>query len=590
MKKSQVLSYGIVTGSGPEYTYFQKTYFIDKSGVMHISTHRLLRIGEIIPAAVRIIPFFNGSVLALEDCKVRIIHANGKTSRFNQGDLSSQALSSKAMTLKAELMYLPLSDYLKPHDFIEIYTVHTKSLPRLGIQFSLADLEFPAENIECDIQVSPGQHLLWKVMNDTLSPQITRSASGMHYQFVWSQYKATNNIKSPYQKRNTAPGVLGTIGIADSMNSLPDIRKQWIAFGDWYLDLIRDKLVPSPSIKILAHQVIGSAQTASEKMEAIFNYCRDNIRYEQVYIANGEWIPNDGESILHRKYGDCKDYALIIYLMAKSVGLDPQLALTFRGTGVEFYPGIPVPQFNHMLATFKINGQRYWYDGTNGAGPPLPTRDLTNAPVLILKKHHSKIASIPESDAAYLNISGHFTYRDNTTLSGSVTIVLQDQYALGLMNLIRYLNPGEIQPLLKEWIHRNIHSEVQIRQLTWQQDNTTFTLDFEGDFHNALLKYQGTYYTSIKRLCDQLLPNNVHQIAAEDFDYFPYYARVNTTLVLDGFRSGNDDETVQVDDAVLSLDYYIPPGPYTAKSRTFSMEQLNKANQEYTVNHSLKRE
>ena len=64
-------------------------------------------------------------------------------------------------------------------------------------------------------------------------------------------------------------------------------------------------------------------------MDAIAKYCQNNIRYEQVYIEKGEIIPNNYETIINNKYGDCKDYSVAIYCLAKSIGLNPNLAIEF---------------------------------------------------------------------------------------------------------------------------------------------------------------------------------------------------------------------------------------------------------------------
>ena len=100
-------------------------------------------------------------------------------------------------------------------------------------------------------------------------------------------------------------------------------------------------------------------------MDAIFEYCQKNVRYEQVYLDFGEIIPNISTVIFDKKFGDCKDYAILIYTMAKCADLDPHFAICYRGRRRMMIEEIPVSQFNHAFIHFKYQGNDYWYDGEN---------------------------------------------------------------------------------------------------------------------------------------------------------------------------------------------------------------------------------
>ncbi len=67
----------------------------------------------------------------------------------------------------------------------------------------------------------------------------------------------------------------------------------------------------------------------------------------------GEYIQNIGEIVLNDYHGDCDDYALILYLIAKEKGLDVRYVL-----GVK-------PGSGHAWIQVKVDGEWIEYDSTS---------------------------------------------------------------------------------------------------------------------------------------------------------------------------------------------------------------------------------
>jgi transglutaminase-like putative cysteine protease len=105
-------------------------------------------------------------------------------------------------------------------------------------------------------------------------------------------------------------------------------------------------------------------KTDVEKIESIFYWVQDNIRY--IAFENGimGFKPDAAQNVLRNKYGDCKGKANLLKEMLKLAGYDARL--TWIGTSDLPYdytlPSLAVD--NHMICTVILNGKRYFLDGT----------------------------------------------------------------------------------------------------------------------------------------------------------------------------------------------------------------------------------
>lgn len=157
-------------------------------------------------------------------------------------------------------------------------------------------------------------------------------------------------------------------------------------FTDWadmaraYRERAADKAAVTPAIKTLATQLVGKKK-GLEAVKAIDTWVRSNVRYVQVYLDAGGYVPHSAESILNNKYGDCKDYVTLTQALLKAVGIDSEPVLV--GT-MPRYQEIPVPgpeQFDHAI--LYVPSIDKYLDPTNRFAPLGAYQDaLADKPVL----------------------------------------------------------------------------------------------------------------------------------------------------------------------------------------------------------------
>ena len=132
----------------------------------------------------------------------------------------------------------------------------------------------------------------------------------------------------------------------------------------WYSNVCADIGNNPDALKVKVAELTASKKTDQEKVEAIFYWVQDNIRY--IAFENGimGFKPDAAQNVFKNKYGDCKGKANLLKTMLGIAGFDARL--TWIGTSDLPYdytlPSLAVD--NHMICTVILNGKRYFLDGT----------------------------------------------------------------------------------------------------------------------------------------------------------------------------------------------------------------------------------
>ena len=132
----------------------------------------------------------------------------------------------------------------------------------------------------------------------------------------------------------------------------------------WYSTICADIGNNPTELKDKVAVLTANKKTDMEKVEAIFYWVQDNIRY--IAFENGimGFKPDAAQNVLKNKYGDCKGKANLLKEMLRLAGYDARL--TWIGTSDLPYdytlPSLAVD--NHMICTVILSGKKYYLDGT----------------------------------------------------------------------------------------------------------------------------------------------------------------------------------------------------------------------------------
>lgn len=147
-----------------------------------------------------------------------------------------------------------------------------------------------------------------------------------------------------------------------------------------YASQANAKAMVSAEVRALAEKITTGKTTPLDKASALHDWVRKNIRYVAVYLGAGGWAPHDVDWILAKRYGDCKDHALLLQTLLKAVDIEAVAALI--NTYDEYaLPELPVG-FNHSLV--YLPGLNLFADPTDSRFPlgSLPWSD-SDKPVAV---------------------------------------------------------------------------------------------------------------------------------------------------------------------------------------------------------------
>jgi len=122
------------------------------------------------------------------------------------------------------------------------------------------------------------------------------------------------------------------------------------------------------------------------------------IRYVSLSIGRGAWQPTSPNTVLSRRFGDCKDKSLLLVTILRQLGIEADPVLVNTRIGHVLNEALPTPYiFDHAIARVKIGDQTFWADGTTSEQfSPLTTNTTGGYGwVLVLNKETTALTKVP---------------------------------------------------------------------------------------------------------------------------------------------------------------------------------------------------
>lgn len=124
----------------------------------------------------------------------------------------------------------------------------------------------------------------------------------------------------------------------------------WGEYVEWERALLSEVFQVDPELRALAGRLTADAETPQERLDAIYRYVAQEIRYQQDYEDTIAGVrPHSCPVVLERGYGDCKDKAVLMILLGREVGLDLRFAVLRTTRAGRVFADVPNQQFNHAI-------------------------------------------------------------------------------------------------------------------------------------------------------------------------------------------------------------------------------------------------
>ena len=157
--------------------------------------------------------------------------------------------------------------------------------------------------------------------------------------------------------------------VPGSYNPYPWI--EWSDFGSWG-EVARwaERLYPvpaklSPGLQAAVDGVARQAAGDDERVVAVLRLVQQQVRYLGVEIGAGTHAPSAPDVVWARRWGDCKEKALLMVTMLRALGIDASPALVNTDRQADIARDLPsAGSFDHAIVRVRHGGRDFWLDPT----------------------------------------------------------------------------------------------------------------------------------------------------------------------------------------------------------------------------------
>jgi hypothetical protein len=261
---------------------------------------------------------------------------------------------------------------------------------RVSVQNSSYQLIFPAD-------LAPK----YKMMNLTTQPQSGKTDKGLQT-LTW-KFKDLQPLHfEPMgpSRNDLIPQIMASPTLFD-FDGYQGSAKTWDEFGQWILQLNKNRNVLPPETKQKLQELTADLKTQEEKVKAVYEYLQGKTRYVSIQLGIGGFQPFEASLVDKVGYGDCKALSNYMVSMLETVGISSNYVLINAGNGAgalrEDFPG---SQFNHAVVMVPNGRDTTWLECTSQTNPFGYAGTFTgNRTALAITENGAKVVRTPRYTA-----------------------------------------------------------------------------------------------------------------------------------------------------------------------------------------------
>lgn len=313
--------------------------------------------------------------------------------------------------------------------------------------------------------------IYYQALNFETEPTISTVDNNTVYTWSLKHLKAkTREIFSP-STAYILPRLLVSLDQFE-MNGYEGSFRSWKDFGQFMYRLSegRDELSPAMREKILA--LTAKASSNREKIEILYQYLQQNVRYVSVQLGIGGWQTFDAAYVEKNKYGDCKALTNFMKAMLKEVEILAHPVLIYNGTNPDYRvtEEFTTSRFNHVI--LRIPEEDIWLECTSTNFPVnYVGSGNANRKALMITRQGGKLIETPHYDALknveQNKLQFYLDERGGAALTGAINSVGAQQEAY------RSVISNYSQEEFKEWYQQN----SLLPSFTWDQLSSKVAID-----------------------------------------------------------------------------------------------------------------
>lgn len=277
-------------------------------------------------------------------------------------------------------------------------------------------------------------------------------------------------------------------------NSVADLYK-------WYSSLVKQVENTPTVLKELVAELTKDKTTDKEKIEAIYYWVQDNIRYIAFEDGINGFRPEDCQSVYNNKYGDCKGMANLSKEMLQLAGYDARL--TWMGTrDIPYNYDIPSLMVdNHMICTVFLNGEKLFLDPTQKfTGLQEYGYHIQEQEVLIEDGANFIRANIPVAPAGHhKEVSTQYIQLEDNQLLGTGHTDYSGSSRIQLAHYLSNIAAEKRPKLLSEYLsNSNKNIDISVSDLSdWTLRDVPLAVDYSLRLENQVIDLGQELYVNL---------------------------------------------------------------------------------------------
>ena len=231
-------------------------------------------------------------------------------------------------------------------------TLRKARIPGVWSGFYLLQSDVPILNYTVTVDAPAARPLGAIALKDPVEGSVVSSEKreGDRIVYTWT----ARNVPSLTPEPDMPPLYLS------AQRLLVSTARDWPEISRWYYQLSRPRLdAVTPELKARTEELIRNAATPEAKVQALFQFVSQQIRYMGVTAETEApgYEPHDVSMTFQQRYGVCRDKAALLVAMLELAGFKAYPVLFMSGPPKD--DEVPNPYFNHAIAAVEVEPGRY---------------------------------------------------------------------------------------------------------------------------------------------------------------------------------------------------------------------------------------
>ena len=318
-------------------------------------------------------------------------------------------------------------------------------------------------------------------------------------------------------------------------------------------------------IKSKSEEITKNCKTEEEKINAIFSWVQDNIRYVAFEDGIAAFKPDDAQEVLRKKYGDCKGMSNLLCSLLKSEGFDARLS--WLGTNHIAYnyetPSLAVN--NHMICTLFYNDSIKYLDPTIKYMPLGEYPQTIQGRQIMIENGEKYILNTIPVFPTSLNTDSLFCEYSiiDGTMKGNATHSFKGESKQVLMSLMDATPQDKLDNAIKSFFEKG-QVQDKVSEIEVSGNNSTsrkVSISYSVANKSGLQTNGDEYYIDLDQDKDFMTAAIDTVKRVNDFQHlFRYHIINNTTLnIPEGYEISFIPPTFVIDkeDYIFKINYHL---------------------------------